>query len=130
MRPQNSLVTRLSLQAMDLEDFYTSNTSDRFMIMTAESNRDKPLMEIVFETNPLDKVADSKLQVSIQDYIVDLHIPLFLRLGEFFGQEKQVDLHAFERAAMLQLEAMKKLSHSNYQTKKVFIYNNNNNNKK
>ena len=70
----------------------------------------KPLLDIEFEVNPLDKIADSRIFVRSQPITVDLHIPVFLRLGPFFVQERQVDMHAFERAALLQLEALQNAS--------------------
>ena len=120
VRPESNIEVGLKLQNMTLNDHYSQDIISKSMItrsdlmdLKTKSNVDvsqmKPLMSMTFEMNPLDKIADTKVVLSTLPITADLHIPVFLRLGTFFAQESQADLHAFERAALLQLEAMKKL---------------------
>ena len=116
VRPMGSMLIKTALQNMELVDYYKSeNMITKSMIQRTDVldlRRDrkqidlssmKPLLDIEFELNPLDKIADSRIFVRSQPITVDLHIPVFLRLGPFFVQERQVDMHAFERAALLQV---------------------------
>eukprot|EP01084_Bolivina_argentea_P061661 112716_1 len=120
VRPMGSLLLKLALENMELVDYYKSeNMITKSMIqrtdMLLNKNRninmkEKPLLSIEFELNPLNKIADSRIKLRAEPITVDLHIPVFLRLGPFFVQERQVDMHAFERAALLQLEALQNAS--------------------
>ena len=134
IRPKSNILVTTQLQNMVLNDYYSKDIIQRSMIIRSDlmtSNFDQikasgdngkdnklessknvkelsPLIDVSFELNPLDKIADFKLLVVTRPMIVDLHIPVFMRLVTFFLQEGQADLQVFERAALRQLEAMKK----------------------
>ena len=68
-----------------------------------------PLLTVTFESNPLDKIADSKVGLQFESLLVTLHLPVLLRLGTFFGSKTSgKDMHAFEAAAYKQLANVKK----------------------
>ena len=123
LRPESSIQIDMELGSMQLNDYFSKNVVNQSMIQRTElinvkDSRERykilktlpPLLKLTFELNPLNNIADTSIVMSTQEITADLHIPIFLRLSTFFVQERQVDMHAFERAALLQFEALQNAS--------------------
>eukprot|EP01084_Bolivina_argentea_P144347 253274_1 len=100
-----NMIIKSMIQRTDVLQLKKQNTMHTIIDM-----KENPLLNVEVELNPLNETSDVRIFLRAHPVTIDLHIPVLLRLSQFFIQKRQVDMHAFKQTVLSQLKTLQNTS--------------------
>ncbi|XP_050687793.1 intermembrane lipid transfer protein Vps13-like isoform X2 [Eriocheir sinensis] len=106
---------KASVQSLTVEGYPVEGPVPR-LVTTETTTSGAPLLDVTFETNPLDKACDQRVKVVAQPIEVMYHAHTIIQISDVFAPPKDVSLQQLQAAALNQLEVVKERSVTGLQT--------------
>lgn len=89
---------------------YSENDFTPKLVTSENTTSDTPLLDVTFETNPLDGLCDQRVQVSSEPLQIVFDAATVNRLADVFAPPKDISLQQLQAATLSQLEVVKERS--------------------
>lgn len=98
-----------SVQSFVVEGFSTDGSPPE-LVTSEDTSKEKPLLQVLFETNPMDKSCDQRVKLEAQPLQLVYDAATFNQLRDVFAPPKNISLQQLQAAALNQLEVVKERS--------------------
>nr|XP_045626468.1 vacuolar protein sorting-associated protein 13C-like isoform X1 [Procambarus clarkii] len=105
----DALSVKASVQSFIVEGFGVDGLPPR-LVTSENATSDTPLLDVMYETNPLDKLCNQRVKVSSEPLQVVYDAATINQLADVFAPPKNVSLQQLQASALNQLEVVKERS--------------------